>query len=70
MGTELLNNLGSDVLMGLAQAAGAVALCMAVVLLCRWFAVQRLHLSADSDDVAQALRAPIGESSKSSNQAL
>jgi putative ABC transport system permease protein len=37
--TELLNNLGSDVLIGLAQAAGAVALCVAVVFLCRWFAV-------------------------------
>jgi putative ABC transport system permease protein len=36
---ELLNNLNSDVLMGMAQAAGAIVLCAAVVVLCRWFAV-------------------------------
>jgi putative ABC transport system permease protein len=36
---ELLNNLNSDVVMGMAQAAGAIALCTAVVLLCRRFAV-------------------------------
>ena len=36
---DLLNNLNSDIVMGLAQAAGAMALCAAVVLLCRRFAV-------------------------------
>jgi UDP-glucose/iron transport system permease protein len=38
--TELENSIGSDVLMGLAQAAGAIALCAAVVVLCRWHAVR------------------------------
>jgi len=38
--TELKNSIGSDVLMGLAQAIGAIALCAAVVLLCRWHAVR------------------------------
>jgi putative ABC transport system permease protein len=33
---ELLNN---HIVMGMAQAAGAIMLCAAVVLLCRWFAV-------------------------------
>ena len=36
---ELLNNLNSDIVMGMAQAAGAIALCAAVVVLCRRFAV-------------------------------
>jgi putative ABC transport system permease protein len=36
---ELLNNLNSGIVMGMAQAAGAVVLCAAVVLLCRRFAV-------------------------------
>jgi putative ABC transport system permease protein len=39
MPTELMSSLGSDVILGLAQAAGAVALCLGVVALCRWFAV-------------------------------
>jgi UDP-glucose/iron transport system permease protein len=39
MPTELMNSLGGDVVLGLAQAAGAVALCLGVVALCRWFAV-------------------------------
>ncbi|MBO4221550.1 ABC transporter permease [Bradyrhizobium neotropicale] len=38
--TELESSIGSDVLMGLAQAAGAIALCAAVVALCRWHAVR------------------------------
>lgn len=38
--TELENSIGSDVLMGLAQAVGAIALCAAVVALCRWHAVR------------------------------
>src|ERR1700754_4761464 len=38
--TELESSIGSDVLMGLAQAAGAIALCAAVVVLCRWHAVR------------------------------
>ena len=37
--TELLNSLHSDVVMGMAQAAAAIALCLAVVVLCRRFAV-------------------------------
>lgn len=36
---ELLNSLSSDVVVGLAQAAGACILCLAVVVLCRCFAV-------------------------------
>jgi putative ABC transport system permease protein len=36
---ELLSNLNGSVVMGMAQAAGAIALCAAVVLLCRRFAV-------------------------------
>jgi putative ABC transport system permease protein len=38
--TELKSSIGDDVLMGLAQAAGAIALCAAVVALCRWQAVR------------------------------
>jgi putative ABC transport system permease protein len=36
---ELMNGPSGDVVMGLAQAAGAIALCAAVVLVCRSFAV-------------------------------
>jgi putative ABC transport system permease protein len=36
---ELLNGLTSDIGMGLAQAVGAIVLCVAVVLVCRSFAV-------------------------------
>jgi putative ABC transport system permease protein len=36
---ELINTLHSDIGMGMAQAAGAIALCALVVLLCRRFAV-------------------------------
>ena len=36
---ELFNNLSRDLAMGLAQAAGAIVLCLAVVLACRRFAV-------------------------------
>jgi putative ABC transport system permease protein len=36
---EVLNSLSSDVVMGIAQAAAAVAICLAVVVLCRRFAV-------------------------------
>lgn len=36
---ELLNNLNSEVLLGLGQAGGAIVLCAVVVVLCRWFAV-------------------------------
>jgi putative ABC transport system permease protein len=34
-----MNSMGSDVLMGLAQAAGGITLCLVVVALCRWFSV-------------------------------
>jgi putative ABC transport system permease protein len=37
---ELKQSIGNDVMMGLAQAAGAIALCAAVVLLCRWQSVR------------------------------
>jgi UDP-glucose/iron transport system permease protein len=37
--TELLNSLSRDIVTGMAEAAGAIALCLAVVLLCRRFAV-------------------------------
>jgi putative ABC transport system permease protein len=40
MMTELQSSIGKDVLIGLAQAAGAIALCAAVVLLCRWHLVR------------------------------
>ena len=36
---DLLNTLNGDIAMGIAQAACAIALCLAVVVLCRWFAV-------------------------------
>jgi putative ABC transport system permease protein len=36
---ELLNSLTGDIGMGVAQAAGAIVLCAAVVLMCRRFAV-------------------------------
>ncbi len=36
---ELLNSFNGDVAVGLAQAGGAIVLCVAVVLLCRKFAV-------------------------------
>ena len=36
---ELLNSVSSDVVMGMAQAACAIAICLAVVVLCRRFAV-------------------------------
>jgi putative ABC transport system permease protein len=39
MPADLLNILSSDVAIGLAQATGAVALCLAVVVLCRRFDV-------------------------------
>lgn len=39
MWIELQNALTSGVLIGLAQAAGATVLCLAVVMLCRFFAV-------------------------------
>jgi len=38
--TELQGSLSRDLLMGLAQAAGAIALCAAVVALCRWQAIR------------------------------
>ena len=37
--TEVMSGLSGDVMMALAQAAGAFVLCIAVVLLCRRFAV-------------------------------
>jgi len=43
--TDLLNNLGSNVALGLAQAAGAIVLCLAVVFTCRRFAV---HLEREA----------------------
>ena len=36
---ELQASIGTDVLMGLAQAAGAIVLCAIVVALCRWQAI-------------------------------
>src|SRR6266700_3689277 len=39
MPAELIHSLGNDIVMGLAQAGAAVVLCLAVVLLCRRFAV-------------------------------
>jgi putative ABC transport system permease protein len=40
MMSELQASIGSGVLMGLAQAAGAIVLCAIVVALCRWQAVR------------------------------
>src|SRR6266705_3557766 len=39
MPAELIHSLGNDIVMGLAQAGAAVVVCLAVVLLCRRFAV-------------------------------
>jgi putative ABC transport system permease protein len=36
---ELLNSVSSDVVMGMTQAGCAIAICLAVVVLCRRFAV-------------------------------
>jgi putative ABC transport system permease protein len=38
--SELQAGTGSDVLMGLAQAAGAIVLCAIVIALCRWQAIR------------------------------
>ena len=37
---ELRDSIGNDVMVGLAQAVGAIALCAVVVLLCRWQSVR------------------------------
>ncbi|MCK1616476.1 ABC transporter permease [Bradyrhizobium sp. 159] len=42
---ELQNSIGNDVLTGLAQAGGAIALCAAVVALCRW---QSVHIEREA----------------------
>lgn len=42
---ELQNSIGNDVLTGLAQAGGAIALCAAVVALCRW---QSVHVEREA----------------------
>jgi putative ABC transport system permease protein len=42
---ELQNSIGNDVLLGLAQAAGAIALCVAVVALCGW---QSVHVEREA----------------------
>lgn len=42
---ELQNSIGGDVLTGLAQAGGAIALCAAVVALCRW---QSVHVEREA----------------------
>ena len=39
MPTDLFNAVSGDVMVGLAQAAGAIVLCAAVVALCGWFSV-------------------------------
>jgi putative ABC transport system permease protein len=39
MPADLLNAVSGDVILGLAQAAGAIVLCAAVVALCAWFSV-------------------------------
>jgi putative ABC transport system permease protein len=36
---DLINAVGGDVMLGLAQALGAIVLCAAVVALCGWFSV-------------------------------
>lgn len=42
---DLQNSIGNDVLMGLAQAAGAIALCAVVVALCGW---QSVHVEREA----------------------
>ena len=39
MPADLINAFSGDVMLGLAQAAGAIALCAAVIALCAWFSV-------------------------------
>jgi len=39
MPADLLNAVSGDVMLGLAQAAGAIVLCAAVVALCSWFSI-------------------------------
>jgi putative ABC transport system permease protein len=43
---DLLNNLNGDIGMGMAQAAGSIVLCAAVVLMCRRFGVHVEHETA------------------------
>jgi putative ABC transport system permease protein len=38
--TELQSSIGGEVSMGIAQAVGAIALCAAVVVVCRWQAIR------------------------------
>jgi len=45
MFAELQNSIGNDVMMGLAQAVGAIALCAAVVALCAW---QSVHVEREA----------------------
>jgi len=45
---ELTSSLGSDVVVGVIQAAGAIALCLGVVALCRWFGVNVEREAASS----------------------
>jgi hypothetical protein len=45
---DLTSSLGSDVVVGIAQAAGAIALCLGVVTLCRWFGVNVEREAASS----------------------
>jgi putative ABC transport system permease protein len=45
---DLTSSLGSDVVVGIAQAAGAIALCLGVVALCRWFGVNVEREAASS----------------------
>jgi putative ABC transport system permease protein len=42
---ELQNSIGNDVLTGLAQAVGAIALCAVVVVLCGW---QSVHVEREA----------------------
>jgi putative ABC transport system permease protein len=53
--TELINSLGSEISLGIAQAAGAVALCLGVVALCRRFgvAVEREAISSMARGLVQ-----------------
>jgi UDP-glucose/iron transport system permease protein len=40
---EIEHGLSADVMTGLAQAAGAIVLCLGVVVLCRWFGLRVGH---------------------------
>jgi putative ABC transport system permease protein len=57
---DLQNSLGGDVMTGLGQAAVAIVLCLAVVAMCRWFAVHIEREAAISIGRGLVQMVPVG----------